>query len=168
MKKVLLIFFCLILFGLPVFAEYKPIPKELSKQYKNEITKAINKKYNFTLRKINKISKNAEKMYFKVLKNKNLYPEFCSNQFEMQIDSPMFYLLSDLITITNKYTIFAEEDIPATDFSGTLYEFLLPYFIDNEIDMDKINNIRELSAEKYKIIEEYYIKSHYFIYPNEN
>ncbi len=167
MKKILMILCLFILFLQPAWAEYKPIPKELRTQYKNEINKLLNKKYNSTIKEINKISNNAEKMYTKVLKDKSLYIDFATKNYDTNIFIPVFDMLSDIITITQKYTN-SELNVPATDSYATLYEFLLPYFTDNEICMDKINNIKELSVEKYKIIEDYYIKSHNFMYPNEN
>jgi hypothetical protein len=167
MKKLVLFILLFLVISCPAFAEYKPIPKELSIQYKNEVNKLLNKKYNSTIKEINKISKNAERMYIKALKNKDLYMDFATKNYDTNIFIPVFDMLSDIITITQKYTN-SKLDVPATDSYVALYEFLLPYFIDNEICMDKINNIQELSVEKYKIIEEYYIKSHKFMYPNEN
>ena len=41
MKK-LIVFLCLFFLSIPSWAEYKPIPKELSKQYKAEVEQIIN------------------------------------------------------------------------------------------------------------------------------
>ena len=167
MKKIILAICLFILFLQSAWAEYKPIPEELGGQYKKEIDKLLNKKYNPTKTEINKISKNAERMYTKLLKNKDLYIDFATKNYDTNIFIPVFDMLSDIITITQKYTN-SKLDVPSTDSYATLYEFLLPYFTDNDISMDKINNIQELAMEKYKIIEDYYIKSHKFMYPNEN
>jgi hypothetical protein len=167
MKKFVLFIFLFLVFSLPAFADYKPIPKELSKQYKYEIEKLINKKYNPTIKEINRISKNAEKMYMKVLKNKDLYIDFATKNYDTNIFVPIFDMLSDIITITQKYTN-SELKVPATDFSGALYDFLDSYFIDNNIDTSKIDELSAYARNKQIKIEQYYDKAHKFIYPNDN
>lgn len=77
-----------------------------------------------------KIEKEANSMYKQVIKNKELYFNFCNRQFDMAIDTPLFYLYLELTKITQKYAYLNDEDIPSTDFSGTLHNFLLPYLTD--------------------------------------
>ena len=166
MKKIIIIIF-LIFLAIPTFAEYKPIPKELSKQYKIEVEKIINIKYNKTQKKISSIYKKATKDYKKVFKDKNTYIDFASSNYDITIFSPIFYLLSDIIALTNKY-VDIKDDIPHTDFSGTLYDFLQPYFDDNNINTLKINTLSKNAREKQKQIEYYYETAHKFIYPSNN
>ena len=45
MKKLILLLLISIIIGLPCFAEYKPIPKELSKQYRTEMEQVIKQEY---------------------------------------------------------------------------------------------------------------------------
>ncbi len=41
MKKLFIAFYLIIIFCIPTFAEYKPIPANLSKQYKKEMEHII-------------------------------------------------------------------------------------------------------------------------------
>ena len=166
MKKVILIILAII-FITPAFAEYKPIPPDLSKKYKAEIEQKINNEYGSTQQKINSIYNEATKDYKKVFKNKETYMDFASSNYDIHIFIPIFDLLSDLIDITNKY-VDIKNEIPATDFSGTLYDFLQPYFDDNKIDTHKIDKLSKNARKKQKRIEYYYDNTHKFIYPNDN
>ena len=74
MKKLLFLITIFILFlTLPAFAEYKPIPKELSKQYKAEMEQIINEKYPTVLKDQREIYNKALHMYKKVSKNNNKF-----------------------------------------------------------------------------------------------
>ena len=52
MKKIFLVIFLLIITNIPVFAEYKPIPETLSKQYKKEMEQIIDEEYPIVIKKI--------------------------------------------------------------------------------------------------------------------
>lgn len=169
MKKILVVIY-LILFALPCFAEYKPIPKNLSAQYKAEITKTIDKEYPKAIKQVDKIHNEAYQKYLKVLENPkdmDVYMDFATNNYDSAIDTPEFYLFKKLINITNKYILLNKDEIPPVDYSGALYDFMEPYFKDNNIDTSKIDDLAKYSNQCYHEIEEYYDKSHRVVYPNE-
>lgn len=158
--KRLLIIVCLMLFcTLNCFgANYKLAP-----EYKTEIENTINSRYPYVVSEINVIAFKANKMYNQVLKNKDLYMDFAAENFDMQIDGPEFYLYSDLIKITDKYSKI-DKNKQSTDFSGVLYNILLPYFEANNIDRKKIDMLGLLSGAKLKEINTYYENLHKFVY----
>ena len=166
MKNLFLTIVLLISFCLPTWAEYKPIPKELSIQYKNEVEQIINNKYKIIISQINHIHTDAKNQYIMVKKNKDTYIDFATANFDTAVFIPIFDLLSDIITITRKYSDL-EQNIPATDYTGALYDFLDPYFKDNNINTSKIDNLSEYARKKQIKIEKYYENAHKFIYPHE-
>ena len=87
--------------------------------------------------------------------------------YDTNIFIPVFDLLADVISITQKYTEI-ETDTLATDFTGVLYDFCLPYFYDNHINISKIDKLSEYARNKQIKIEKYYEKAHKIIYPNDN
>ena len=66
--RILILLTCFIFLSLPIFAEYKPVPAALSKQYKTEIEQLINNEYSKTRQDINNIFDDANKSYIKTLK----------------------------------------------------------------------------------------------------
>ena len=153
--------------ALQALAEYQPIPAELTTQYKNEITQIINEKYKPTLNEIHAISMSANKMYKQVLKDKDLYFQFCINQYDIHITVPEFVLYKDLVSTTKKYITLTDETFLATDDSFVLREFLAPYFKDNTINTSKLEKVTNLTFSRYKRIDKYYQKLHKFVYPEE-
>ena len=166
MKKILILFTVLFTFCLSAFAEYKPIPKELSKQYKTEMELFINGNYKSTKTDIDNIYNDAKKSYKKIFKDKDSYIDFATSNYDMIIFTPVFDLFSDMVSITQKY-VNIKDNAPATDFSGALYYFLEQYFCDNSIDTTKIDKLSQYARNKQQKIEKYYEKAHKFIYPNE-
>ena len=78
-KIVVLFLFLFLFFSLPCFAEYKPIPKELSVQYKADMEQIINKEYPNIIKNVDKCVNHAEKLYNKVIK----YGYFSNNQMDV-------------------------------------------------------------------------------------
>lgn len=68
-KNFLVLTYAFLFTNLSAFAEYKPIPTELSKQYKHEMEHIIDKNYPTVLKNINKEVKNAKYYYNQTLKN---------------------------------------------------------------------------------------------------
>ncbi len=164
MKRIFILLLFMFL-CLPVFAEYKPIPKELSKQYKAEIEQLIETQYPIAIREIEETSAQAHIMYLQVLKNKNLYMDYVSNNFDMNIDNGQFYLLSKIIDATNEYVNIKNDTALATDYVGSLLDFLDPYFKDNKINKNKLNFIGSLVSIKAKEIEKEQNILYKFMYP---
>ena len=166
MKKLLILFTILFSFCLSAYAEYKPIPKELSNQYKAEIEIFVNGNYKSTKTDIDNIYNDAKKSYKKIFKDKDSYIDFATSNYDMIIFTPIFDLFSGMVSITQQY-VNIKDNTPATDFSGALYDFLDPYFCDNIIDTTKIDKLSQYARNKQQKIEKYYEKAHKFIYPNE-
>lgn len=170
-KKIIILLLLIIVISLS-FIFYKKINKyKLPKQYKIEIEKLIDEQTPTTKKEINDIFIEAERKYQKVIKNPknmNLYMDFATNNYDSYIFSPEFYLYMDLIKITQKYTKLKDDDIPPTDSSGELYNFLYPYIRDNNINTEKLDQLSDLSESKFKIIEHYYNNAHKVVYPNDN
>ena len=167
MKKILLILL-LLLFSLPTLAQYKPISKDRSSQYKTEVTQIIDTQYPIAVRRTKQIRREAHKMYLKVLKNNDLYITYATNNYDMIIDIGEFNLLSKIIDATDKYVSIKNDDALATDYNGAVLDFLDPYFKDNQIKTNKLDNLEILINKEYKKIIQEQEYLHKFIYPNDN
>ncbi len=167
MKKLFLVF-CVLIFSCNLaLAEYKPIPKNLSKQYQKEVITAINNEYPITKKGIALIAKTAHEKYKKVLKNKNLYMDYAISNYDTYIYTPIFDLLSDLISITGNYVEINNEEL-ATDYDEVLYNYLIPYFNDNNIDPHKIDNLYFYANAKQEIIEKENSEIYRLVYSEDN
>ena len=167
MKKLILLMLSFLILGTPCLAEYKPIPKELSKQYKKEITHLINTQFPVAIQETEMVWEEAHKMYLKVLKNKEFYMDYATSNYDTNIDIGEFNLLSKIITVTDKYVKIKEDTALTTDFTGALASFLSPYFKDNKIKTNKLNRLSILINKKYKEIEQEQQTLHRYIYPEE-
>lgn len=145
MRKILMLFI-LWCFALPCFAAYKPIPVDLSTQYKREVESVIKKQVPQAKQEVYQIFAQAQNYY----RNKDVME---LNDIEIAIGSPEFHLYLKIINLTNKY-VYIQNDIPATDYEGELYDFLYPYFIDNNVDLTILNELINLCGAKQKEIQE--------------
>lgn len=167
MKKLILLLLSFLVISSPCFAEYKPIPKHLSKQYKKEIMQIINTQFPVAIQETEQIWEEAHKMYLKVLENRELYIDYATNNYDTNIDIGEFNLLLKIITVTNKYVKISDENTLATDYTEALMEFLEPYFKDNKIKTDKLYRLGVLINKRYKEIEIEQQILHRYIYPEE-
>ena len=168
MKKIFIVISVIFLFCNSVFADYVPIPENLSEQYKKEVTKIIDTQYPVAIRKTKQIRREAHKMYLKVLKNKDIYMDYATNNYDMMINIGEFYLLSKIVDVTDKYVSIKNDDALATDYNGAILDFLDPYFKDNKIETKKLDNLGIfINMEYQKIIQEQE-HLHKIIYPNDN
>ena len=145
MRNVISIFLFIFL-CLPSFAEYKPIPKELSAQYKKEIEQLIKTQVPIA-------KKNIDNVFREVEEEKDEYIKI--NIVEYGIESEIFYFYMKLIDVTEKYTKI-KEFLPGGDSYGDLIEALNPYFNDNRIKASKIKSFLNYSNKKQKKLEEKY------------
>ncbi len=151
MKKKFLAICLFILFLQPAWAEYKPIPKELSIQYKNEVEQAIKTEFNNRYNRI--------KNYDYIISNKK--PELRYTSIDMGLQAEIFDFFMPLIDITDKYTNI-KNDIPVTDFWFTLHEILIPYFNDNNIDIHLIDKLIKYSEKKEQILRNKFLTKNDF------
>ena len=128
------------------FAEYIPIPKEQSKQYKKEIEQLIKTQVPIA-------KKNIDNVFREVEEEKDEYMKI--NIIEYGIESEILYFYMKLIDATEKYTKI-KEFLPGGDSYGDLIEALNPYLNDNRIKASKIKSFLHYSNKKQKILEEKY------------
>ena len=67
MKKFIITLLSLLFFCVPAMAEYKPIPENLSKQYKTEMEQIIDEEYPIVIKKIDNEVKDAKRIRDKIL-----------------------------------------------------------------------------------------------------
>lgn len=156
MKKTLLILL-LLLFSLPTFAQYKPISKDLSQQYKQEMEQIIDEEYAHVIKDIDDIVKDAQRLKNKILKygfnledyiNLALIPETC-------IPSADLDLYGKLLQITTEKYLGVKYEPIGTDSVNSINDILSPYFRDNNVNRDKLNKIILYENKKIKIVEKY-------------
>jgi len=158
MKKILILFTVLFTFCLSAFAEYKPIPKELSKQYKAEMEKVIKKEYPKAIKNVDKYVKKAKKLHARILKhgyysNNQMDAINLSLLYEVCIPSSELDLYSKLIKITEEKYLHNEYEAIGTDSVNPLSDYLYPYFKDNNVDTKKLDDIALYEVQQGKIIE---------------
>ena len=152
MKKYLLILL-LIIFSLPAFAEYKPIPAERSAEYKAEIEHYVKKNATHYIKQMDKENNRAKKLYASTLKNKK-NKDVCIiklEEFIRGVDSIEFNFYRQMIVITMKY-VDIENNLPQTDWVGAYIDLLTPYLKDNKIS--NTGNISSISFHAYNINKE--------------
>ncbi len=159
MKKFLL-FLLLIVISCPVFAEYKPIPKELSKQYKKEMESIIDKGYPKAIRNVDNFVKRATKYHKRILEkgyysndqmdiiNLGLLYENCLPAAELD-------LYANLLKVTQEKYLGIEYKPIGTDWVGPYEAFLKPYFDDNNVNTQKLDNIVKYELQQGKIVKNY-------------
>lgn len=144
MKKVIILLLSFFIINISCLANDSKIRNNL--KYKKEIENKVKKEFPKIQKQINKDFISAEKTYKKCLKDKNkkenIYEYiFIIQDYQRGIESYEVILLSDLINITGKYYDIKNK-VPATDFAGTLFDFLYPYFETNNINYSKLQKIK--------------------------
>ena len=134
-------------------AEYKPIPIEKSQQYKYEIEQIINQEVPEAIKKVDRIYKKAKEAH-KIAKEQPGNLSLAENLYSCEriIGEPEFYLYIKLIDVTNKY-VQIKDDIPPTGFAGTLYDFLYPYFKNNNINLTTLDKLVNYVGIKHTEIQ---------------
>ena len=131
---------------MPALAVYKPVPKEFSKQYKNEIEKTV--KYQIPIAK-----KSINSIFKEVKTEENSYIKTVT--IEQGVNSVIFDFYLALIDVTDKY-INIKQDIQPTDWYGDLKVTILPYLNDNHVDISKINSFLDYAQKKQIELENKY------------
>ena len=146
MKKLILLLLSLLIIGLPCFAEYKPIPKELSKQYKKEMESIIERKYPLIIKNIDDEIIEATELYKNILKNgyytNNKMDAINLNLiYEICIPSASLEMYAELVKITKQKYLGQKHEPLGTDWVNSYEKFLRPYFKDNNIDTTKLDDL---------------------------
>ena len=157
MKKFIITLLSLLFFCVPAIAEYKPIPENLSKQYKTEIEQIIDEEYPIVIKKIDNEVKDAKRIRDKILEsgfniedyiNLSLIPETC-------IPSSDLDLYGKMLKVTQEKYLGMEYKPIGTDSVNPIDDILSPYFRDNNVNRSKLNKILLYENKKIKIVEEY-------------
>ena len=130
--------------------------------------KIINKEYPIAIKKTKQTRCKAHKMYLKVLKDKKLYIDYATSNFDIIISAGESNLLSKIIDVTDKYVKIKDEEALATDYNGALLDFLNPYFVDNNINTEKLDELGIFIHKYYNEIIQEEEHLHKIIYPDEN
>lgn len=156
MKKILLLFLILFI-GLPCLCAYRPIPSDKKLEYKEQMTNYIDTNYIDTANKTYNNYLEAQTTFYQFLKTKQPKDkDKIIECYEWGVDEPLFFYYKGLLELTQKFANIPLDELPATDYSGDLYEFLEPYFKDNNINTKKFDELAEFAHFTEKRIEKYY------------
>lgn len=160
----LFIFLCL-----PVFAEYKPIPKELSKQYKAEMESIIDKGYPKAIEDINEYTKEAFQYYNQILLNGYDLQSHTNiiGLCEIALPAAEIDLYADMVKITQEKYLNMRYEPFGTDSTYPLSVYLYPYFQDNHVNTKQLTDIAKYENKKIEIVEGYLDKIQKLV-PNTN
>lgn len=157
MKKFIITLLSLLLFCVPAMAEYKPIPENLSKQYKTEMEQIIDEEYPIVIKKIDNEVKDAKRIRDKILEigfniedyiTLSLIPETC-------IPSSDLDLYGKMLKVTKEKYLNETYTPIGTDSVNPIDDILSPYFIDNKVNRSKLTKILLYENKQIKVVEEY-------------
>ncbi len=160
MKKLFIAFYLIIIFCIPTFAEYKPIPANLSKQYKKEMEHIIDVEYPNTIKNADNYLKEAKTLRNKILKHGFNTDEYMNIVLisEICIPASAIDLYANLLEVTQEKYLGMKYEPIGTDCINPIYDILSPYFDDNNIDKTKLTKIARYEEVQIKIIEKYLIQ----------
>ena len=157
MKKFIITLLSLLFFCVPAIAEYKPIPENLSKQYKTEIEQIIDEEYPIVIKKIDNEVKDAKRIRDKILEigfniedyiTLSLIPETC-------IPSSDLDLYGKMLKVTKEKYLNETYTPIGTDSVNPIDDILSAYFIDNKVNRSKLTKILLYENKQIKVVEEY-------------
>lgn len=157
MKKLFLIVCLIIIFCDCAFAEYKPIPQNLSNQYKYEIEHIINKEYPHIIKNIDDMVKDAERLKNKIYKYGYNTEDYIKLALipETNIPSADLDLYGKLLQVTNEKYLGIKYKPLGTDSVNPIDDILSAYFIDNNVNRYKLNKILLYENKKIKVVNKY-------------
>ncbi len=157
MKKFIITLLSLLFFCVPAMAEYKPIPENLSKQYKTEMEQIIDEEYPIVIKKIDNEVKDAKRIRDKILEigfniedyiTLSLIPETC-------IPSSDLDLYGKMLKVTKEKYLNETYTPIGTDSVNPIDDILSAYFIDNKVNRSKLTKILLYENKQIKVVEEY-------------
>lgn len=157
MKKFIITLLSLLFFCVPAMAEYKPIPENLSKQYKTEMEQIIDEEYPIVIKKIDNEVKDAKRIRDKILEigfniedyiTLSLIPETC-------IPSSDLDLYGKMLKVTKEEYLNETYTPIGTDSVNPIDDILSAYFIDNKVNRSKLTKILLYENKQIKVVEEY-------------
>ena len=157
MKKFIITLLSLLFFCVPAMAEYKPIPENLSKQYKTEMEQIIDEKYPIVIKKIDNEVKDTKRIRDKILEigfniedyiTLSLIPETCIPSSDVDMYGKMLKVTKEKY-LNETYTPIGTDSVNPID------DILSPYFIDNKVNRSKLTKILLYENKQIKVVEEY-------------
>lgn len=157
MKKIFLIIYLIFALQIPTFAEYKPIPKNLNKQYKAEMEHIIDTEYPKAIKNVDKNVKDAKNLHDKMIKNGFNIEDYINLTLIAEVCVPAtdLDLYSKLMEVTQEKYLKVKYKPIGTDNTNSLDEFLYPYMQDNNINREKLTKIVDYQNKQILIIEKY-------------
>lgn len=157
MKKMFLLIALLFINCTTVFAEYKPIPKNLSFQYKMEMEQIIDKEFPKAINNADNYVKDAENYYNQIIKN-GFNKDILTNMIlitEVCIPASEIDLYSKLLETTYEKYLNIKYEPLGTDSTNPFAEILYLYFKDNNVNTTKLRKIGLYEEKQIKVVEEY-------------
>ena len=153
MNKIFIVILSPFLYCMPAFAEYIPIPQNLSKQYKAEMEQIIDEEYPKIIKNINDYVNYVKSNYDKIKKTN--YPTDCYLLPEVSIYDLDISLYSKFIKTTQEKYLGIKYEQIGTDDSSSLQTYIYPYLVDNNINIKKLKKLGSYAKKKHSIINNY-------------
>ena len=137
------------------------IPASQQAQYKAEIEKYAASRLPEIKRETDKEFRQAQFMHnlYLIYKHSIDISKYSDKLYDHinNINTLELYFYLDIVDITEKY-VKIKQNMPATDSTGDLYAFVLPYLQQGKVNMNNIDEVFFYTGEKtdkiYKYIEE--------------
>ena len=142
---------------LTAFAEYKPIPENLGSEYKIEMEEIINREYPNVVKNADNCVNKVKRLHDKIIQYG--YDENNYNNMIIIKDVDLFAsdlkLYVELMKITQEKYLNIKYKPIATDNANSIYTFLYPYFIDNSVELKKLDQLDKYINKKIVKCEKY-------------
>lgn len=157
MKKFFITLLLLMFFCIPAMAEYKPISKTLSKQYKAEMEQIIDEEYPQVIKKIDNDVKYAKSLRNKILKNGFNLEDYISLSLILEtcIPSADLDLYGKMLKITKEEYLNEIYTPIGTDSVNPIDDILSPYFKENKVNRSKLTKIILYEKTQIRVVEKY-------------
>lgn len=157
MKKLFITLLLLLTVCTPAFAEYKPIPLNMSKQYKTEIEHIIDSEYDQIIKKIDNLVFESKNLHDKIIQNGFNINDYINLTLISEVCIPAadldFY--AHLMKVTQEKYLGLKYDPLGTDTPNPMYEYLYPYMKDNNVNESKLTKIILYESKQIKAVKKY-------------
>ena len=157
MKKLFITLLLLLTVCIPAFAEYKPIPLNMSKQYKTEIEHIIDSEYDQIIKKIDNLVFESKNLHDKIIQNGFNIDDYINLTLisEVCIPAADLDLYTHLMKVTQEKYLGLKYDPIGTDTPNPMYEYLYSYMKDNNVNENKLTKIILYESKQIKIVEKH-------------
>lgn len=157
MKKLFITLLLLLTVCTPAFAEYKPIPLNMSKQYKTEIEHIIDSEYDQIIKKIDNLVFESKNLHDKIIQNGFNINDYINLTLILEVCIPAadLDLYAHLMKVTQEKYLGLKYDPISTDTPNPMYEYLYPYMKDNNVNESKLTKIILYESKQIKAVKKY-------------